>query len=531
VTPSKSLGSQFNSPRTPEQGRYASLPKDEEYDSESFLLSPPLLNIPITHHPNIRTSRGNKRKTDSDMDKEAEPLPLPSAKRLKPSTTSDAQLDSSHWGVDEELKIGSATLRRKDLATLDDGKWLNDEIINGWASYLANWSTYQVLCLPTFFFTALAGDLMTEPQMCYEKVERWTRKVDIFALDYLVIPIHQKNNHWSLAIITELSSIIKSSRKDHNEPNIPDVRNDEKTPLIITIDNLDDRGGAENSCISSILRSYIAREVESKKSLIISPQILHWKHSQNNTPLGEQNGWDCGVFTLINLERFLRNPATFIASLDESKPRTIDLQQQRSRIRSELFKLKDQKNNTQRVDGTSSVLVTTPLHKTVHPINQTNVQTSVQTDVQTDVQTESRADQSLGLPSPSPLKIVDSAVLSPSTQLKPDIPLGPGTSSSRLFSPKAFVQDKSSPAPNTSRQPREPFGLIQITSISALRTLAKSWWDLEITGPADINTSDFFGQDLWSYIVAAAGPICVPDFLASRERALALGTVTSDASK
>ena len=51
---------------------------------------------------------------------------------------SDAQLDSSHWGVDEELKIGSVTLRRKDLATLDDGKWPNDEIINGCASCLAN---------------------------------------------------------------------------------------------------------------------------------------------------------------------------------------------------------------------------------------------------------------------------------------------------------------------------------------------------------------------------------------------------------
>jgi len=31
-------------------------------------------------------------------------------------------------------------------------------------------------------------------------VKRWTKKVDVFAKDYLLIPICE-NNHWTLAIV------------------------------------------------------------------------------------------------------------------------------------------------------------------------------------------------------------------------------------------------------------------------------------------------------------------------------------------
>jgi Ulp1 family protease len=34
----------------------------------------------------------------------------------------------------------------------------------------------------------------------YKKVAKWTKNVDVFAQDYLLIPIHD-TAHWSLAII------------------------------------------------------------------------------------------------------------------------------------------------------------------------------------------------------------------------------------------------------------------------------------------------------------------------------------------
>jgi Ulp1 family protease len=34
----------------------------------------------------------------------------------------------------------------------------------------------------------------------YQKVCKWTKNVDVFAMDYLLIPIHDAA-HWSLAII------------------------------------------------------------------------------------------------------------------------------------------------------------------------------------------------------------------------------------------------------------------------------------------------------------------------------------------
>jgi Ulp1 family protease len=34
----------------------------------------------------------------------------------------------------------------------------------------------------------------------YERVQKWTKRVDIFLMDYLFVPIHA-DTHWSLAVV------------------------------------------------------------------------------------------------------------------------------------------------------------------------------------------------------------------------------------------------------------------------------------------------------------------------------------------
>ncbi|PKK16440.1 sentrin-specific protease 1-like, partial [Columba livia] len=87
------------------------------------------------------------------------------------------------------------TITRKDIQTLNNLNWLNDEIINFYMNLLMERSKEKGLpavhAFNTFFFTKLktAG---------YQAVKRWTKKVDIFSVDLLLVPIHL-GVHWCLA--------------------------------------------------------------------------------------------------------------------------------------------------------------------------------------------------------------------------------------------------------------------------------------------------------------------------------------------
>jgi sentrin-specific protease 1 len=78
-------------------------------------------------------------------------------------------------------------ITRHDFATLDGLNWLNDEVINFYMELIKERSE-QVEHLPkvhvmnTFFL----GKLL---QNGHSGVRRWTRKVDIFSVDIIPIPV------------------------------------------------------------------------------------------------------------------------------------------------------------------------------------------------------------------------------------------------------------------------------------------------------------------------------------------------------
>ncbi|XP_050637330.1 sentrin-specific protease 1-like [Macaca thibetana thibetana] len=89
------------------------------------------------------------------------------------------------------------TITRKDIQTLNHLNWLNDEIINFYMNMLMERSKEKGLpsvhAFNMFFFTKLktAG---------YQAVKRWTKKVDVFSVDILLVPIHL-GVHWCLAVV------------------------------------------------------------------------------------------------------------------------------------------------------------------------------------------------------------------------------------------------------------------------------------------------------------------------------------------
>uniref|UniRef100_A0A0K0D8A9 ULP_PROTEASE domain-containing protein n=1 Tax=Angiostrongylus cantonensis TaxID=6313 RepID=A0A0K0D8A9_ANGCA len=89
-------------------------------------------------------------------------------------------------------------LTRADFSTLSDGEWVNDQIINFYLQLICQRSADlkvlpKVFALSTFFYLNVSTK-------CSDSIKRWTRNIDIFAYDLLLVPIHLEI-HWCLAIV------------------------------------------------------------------------------------------------------------------------------------------------------------------------------------------------------------------------------------------------------------------------------------------------------------------------------------------
>lgn len=110
-----------------------------------------------------------------------------------------------------------ATIRFDDLERLDEGEWLNDEIINFYIRYLQHDleknqpdAAKSIYYFNTFFYPTLVkleGQL--EGHINYEGVRRWVKEdEDLFNHEYVFIPIHEDENHWYLVFICHLPALL-----------------------------------------------------------------------------------------------------------------------------------------------------------------------------------------------------------------------------------------------------------------------------------------------------------------------------------
>uniref|UniRef100_A0A8C7GEF0 Ubiquitin-like protease family profile domain-containing protein n=1 Tax=Oncorhynchus kisutch TaxID=8019 RepID=A0A8C7GEF0_ONCKI len=92
---------------------------------------------------------------------------------------------------DPNLVLSSAfklCITQRDLASLQEGSWLNDEVINFYLSLVMIHSSsagqgLKVYSFSTFFFPKLHGG-------GHSAVKRWTKAVDLFQYDIILVPLH-----------------------------------------------------------------------------------------------------------------------------------------------------------------------------------------------------------------------------------------------------------------------------------------------------------------------------------------------------
>ncbi|XP_074545034.1 sentrin-specific protease 5-like [Halichoeres trimaculatus] len=82
------------------------------------------------------------------------------------------------------------SLTLDDLSTLADQNWLNDQVMNMYGELIMESAHHKVHFLNSFFHR----QLMTKG---YDGVKRWTKQVDLFSKNLLLVPIHLEV-HWCL---------------------------------------------------------------------------------------------------------------------------------------------------------------------------------------------------------------------------------------------------------------------------------------------------------------------------------------------
>ncbi|XP_029011363.1 sentrin-specific protease 1 [Betta splendens] len=172
------------------------------------------------------------------------------------------------------------SLTRKDLQTLSNLNWLNDEVINFYMNLLVERSKDPSLpsvnTFNTFFYPKLRSS-------GYSAVRRWTKKMDIFSKDILLIPVHL-GVHWCLSVI------------------------DFRKKAIMYLDSM----GGNNDEACKILFEYLQQESKDKKGkeLDTSGWTLHSK-KRHEIPQ-QMNGSDCGMFTCKYADYITKDrPITF----------------------------------------------------------------------------------------------------------------------------------------------------------------------------------------------------------------------------
>lgn len=145
--------------------------------------------------------------------------PLTGDSSAHPRVSIDEDSLASAWHSRPLVSPGSTPvewrdlLEARDLERLEDGEYLNDNLIEFYLKYLkiqleqtSPETAKKVYFFNTFFFASLTRK--GKRGINYDAVQKWTRSIDIFSYDYVVVPICE-SQHWYVAIICNLPTLFK----------------------------------------------------------------------------------------------------------------------------------------------------------------------------------------------------------------------------------------------------------------------------------------------------------------------------------
>ena len=221
---------------------------------------------------------------------------------------------------------GRITIPKDTIKCLQPEIFLNDTIIEFYLHYIQHQlqpkQKEQVHIFNTFFYTKLTNNLgihltAENTKTQHSLVSKWTKNVDLFTKDFILVPIHD-HAHWFLAIICypcmagkdpiivdeDISVLDSTDTSKHSQrkrrPRI------EKKACILIFDSLN----IQRNTVTTNLRFYLQAEWNARH-----PSDTSYKCSEGQLLVGhhpklpvQPNSWDCGLFLMQYAESFLSAP-------------------------------------------------------------------------------------------------------------------------------------------------------------------------------------------------------------------------------
>lgn len=198
----------------------------------------------------------------------------------------------------------SVIVTTDDYATLEDGKFLNDIIIDFYLTYmhqnLSKEDRDSIYIFSTFFFLRITSNVAkdkTESERRYSRVARWTKNVDLFSKNMVIFPICE-NSHWFLIIAVKPGHI--------QLPVGSEERKIRGKPFLLLLDSMD---GNRDEAVA-IIRTYLAEEWKAKKGSQASFGKKMMRLVNPSKPLQNKNT-DCGLYLLNYVEKIFSCVAQF----------------------------------------------------------------------------------------------------------------------------------------------------------------------------------------------------------------------------
>lgn len=198
-------------------------------------------------------------------------------------------------------------LLRYDLLCLSDGEFLNDKIINFYLQYinreiLTDEQSRSAHFFDTFFYLDLKKCLADEespPETRWQRIEKYTKNVNIFDKEFIVVPVHQAA-HWTVAVICFAYMC------DSDIYSTDDML---QVPCILRFNSMRSNETHRGDVFGE-LRKYLAHE-HSVRFPDHSTKVEFTSKTIKgvNVKVPEQrNFYDCGIFLLTYVEKFFTEP-------------------------------------------------------------------------------------------------------------------------------------------------------------------------------------------------------------------------------
>jgi hypothetical protein len=212
----------------------------------------------------------------------------------------------------------SVTLTTYDLERLKPGEFLNDTLIEFYLLHLmiavlTPEQRARCYMFNTFFFDKIASGRSGDGKY-YADVARWTKHVDLFSKDFILIPINE-HAHWRLIVVCFPGELLVEVPPAGAEPSPPASQSDHGSggkllPRGACLLGFDSLGGGGGGAFR-VIRDYLMRELLDKRPDVMSPEAAQKRFDADHlvaatVTVPEQNNvYDCGLFVLQYAELLL----------------------------------------------------------------------------------------------------------------------------------------------------------------------------------------------------------------------------------